>query len=310
MRRSHAERGALGVALAVVAALVLVATPVVLHVLQKRHDRLPYDVEAAYPPGTPLVGGEAFASTVAAIMRHELDAPAGWRPNDFVLWGPAVMADNNANRQRGIIIAVRESVRVLKDHLTKVSSNQFDENLQAADTLFRNDETKFWFPSAERRFREGVDRLDRYVAGLAESPPRSKPIEGRNVELIRLFNTWTDLLGHAHATLFAQTEADGSWMPPWRTDDYYYRAQGMAHVIYHLTRAIRREYADAWRDRKPLQRLLDEVEAALGTAAILKPLLVMNGSPDGFLANHRRNLDVFLVDARQKMYSIRDELEK
>jgi hypothetical protein len=28
------------------------------------------------------------------------------------------------------------------------------------------------------------------------------------------------------------------------------------------------------------------------------------------LANHRRNLDAYLVDARQKLYSIREELEK
>ncbi len=292
------------------ALLLLVIVPVALHFLQKRHDRLPYDVEAAYPPGTALVGGEAFASTVAAIVRHELDAPAGWRPNDFVLWGPAVTSDNNANRQQGIIIAVRESVRVLKDHLTKVSSNEFDENLREADTRFRNDERKFWFPSAEGKFREGVELLDRYVAGLARTPPRSQPIEGRNVELIRLFGTWTDLLGDAHANLFKQTEADGGWIPPWRTDDYYYRAQGVAYVLHHLTRAIRREYAEAWRDRKPLLRLLDEVDDALGAAAVLKPLVVLNGAPAGVFANHRRNLDGFVVEARQKMYSIREELEK
>lgn len=290
--------------------VVALVTPVVLHVLQKRHGRLPFDVDQAFPADVPLVGGEAFASTAAAIMRHELDAPAGWRPNDFVLWGPAVTSDNNANRQVGIIIAVRESVRVLKDHLTKVSSNEFDENLREADTLFRNDERKFWFPSAESRFREGVDRLDRYVAGLGSTPRRSQSIEGRNVELIRLFSTWTDLLGDAHAILFKETEPDGSWIPPWRTDDYYYRAQGTAAAIHHLVRAIRREYVDAWRDRGALLRLVDEVTAALGTAAVMKPLVVLNGAPDGIFANHRRNLDGFVVEARQKMYSIREELEK
>jgi hypothetical protein len=28
------------------------------------------------------------------------------------------------------------------------------------------------------------------------------------------------------------------------------------------------------------------------------------------LANHRRNLDTYITEARQKMYSIREELEK
>jgi hypothetical protein len=308
-RRNH-ERGAAGIAVVVALAVLVVIVPLVLHVAHKRRAFLPFDVDAAFPPGRALVGGEAFASAAAALMRHELDSPTGWRPNDFVLWGPAVLADNNANRQRGIIVAVRESVRVLRDHLTKVSATEFDENLRAADTLLRNDETKFWFPSAESRFREAVRRLDAYVAGL-EGPRRtSKPLEGRNVEAIRLFQAWTDLLGDVHANLFKETEPDGSWIPPWRTDDYFYHAQGVAHVLHHLTRAVRREYEQHWGDRKTLLRLLDEIASALGTAAHLKPFVVLDGSADGIFANHRRNLDGYIVDARQKMYSIREELEK
>ena len=90
---------------------------------------------------------------------------------------------------------MRESVRVLRDHLTKVSATEYDENLVAADTMLRNDEYKFWFPSAESRYREAVTALRRYVTGLSAQPPTSKPINRRNVELIRLFQAWTDLLG-------------------------------------------------------------------------------------------------------------------
>jgi hypothetical protein len=52
------------------------------------------------------------------------------------------------------------------------------------------------------------------------------------------------------------------------------------------------------------------VAEALGRGALLKPVVVFDGSPDGLLANHRRNLDGFITEARQKMYSIREELEK
>jgi len=48
----------------------------------------------------------------------------------------------------------------------------------------------------------------------------------------------------------------------------------------------------------------------LGFAARLKPLIVFDGRSDGLLANHRRNLDAYITEARQKMYSIREELEK
>lgn len=297
----------------VILALLLVlcaVIPVGLHFAQKRHNRLPLDVAKHYPVNTPIVSGEVFAATVKAIMEHELSSGTGWRPNDFFLWGPGWWADNNANRQLGIIQAVRESMRVFKDHLTKVSATEFDPNLVIADTAFRNDAEKFWLPSAESKFHEGVQALDRYLAGLKTTPPKSKPINRRNVELIRLFQNWTDLLGDAHANLFKVHEADGRPVSMWRTDDYFYHAQGFAHVMYHLTLALRREYHEDLVTRPTVMALFDEVATALGRAAILKPLVVLDGAPSGLLANHRRNLDVYIIEARQKMYSIREELEK
>ena len=288
---------------AAVFALLLVA-PLTLHFTQKRHDVLPFDVRVAYPDNVKLVGGEAFASTLVELMDHELDSRTGWRPNDLFLWGPALWADNNSNRQLGIIQAVRESTRVMRDHLTKVSATEYDPNLVEADTRLRNDEHKFWFPSAESQFRDAVKALRRYLAGLATDPPTSKPITGRNVELIRLFQSWSDLLGDAHANLLNEKASF------FKTDDYFYHAQGYAHVMYHLMLAIRREYAQALAGRAEVLQMMDHAAASLAEAETIKPLIVLNGSPAGLFANHRRNLDAFIVDARQMMYSIREELEK
>ena len=290
--------------LAVLLALAVLGGPLALHLGQRAHDRLPFDVATRFPDDQPIVGGEVFATTVIEIVQHELQGGTGWRPNDFFLWGPGVLADNNANRQRGIILAVRESVRVLKDHLTKVSSDDYDAHLLAAHTAFQNDAERFWFPSAESKLADGVQSLREYVAGLAATPIRSKRITGRNVELIRLFQAWGDMLGDAHAALFRSPE------PILQTDDDFYRAQGMTHVVGHLTKAVAREYKIDFASRPTLVTLLDEVGAALLHAARLKPLVVLDGTPDGLFANHRRNLDTFVTEARQKMYSIREELEK
>jgi hypothetical protein len=130
------------------------------------------------------------------------------------------------------------------------------------------------------------------------------------VELIRLFQSWGDLLGDAHASLFKQTGADGSAVSVFKTDDYYYHAQGVAHALHHLTLAVQREYADDLINRPALKQLLSEVASALGLAASSKPLVVLDGGPAGLFANHRRNLDATITDARQKLYSIREELEK
>jgi hypothetical protein len=284
--------------------------PIVMHVTQKGHDVLPFSVAKAYPAEQKIVPGEVFATTLAELVEHELGGLSGWRPNDFVLWGPGVLADNNANRQLGIIAGVRESTRVFKDHLTKVSATEYDPNLVAADNAFRNDMTKLWIPSAESKLREGVRALRAYVAGLHTEPPTSKPLNGRNMELIRLFQSWGDLLGDAHASLFKETEADGSPVSFTKTDDYYYHAQGLAHAIHHLAEAVEREYATDFANRPAITQLLREVAQELGHAAEFKPLVVLDGGPAGLLANHRKNLDASIVDARQKIYSIREELEK
>jgi len=281
-----------------------------LHFGQKRHNRLDYDVEQLFPPDKPTVPGEIYASTLAAIMDHELHTGFGWRPNDFFLWGPKVAADNNSDRQLGIIQAVRETTRVFKDHLTKVSSNQYDPNLVIADTDFRNDAEKWILPSAESKYDDGIKHLRMYVTGLHTTPPSSRELNTRAVELIRLIQTWTDLLGDAHANLYRSTKDDGSAVHSWDCDHYFYHSQGYAHVMYHMMQALKREYAGQLKDDPVLKTLFDESIDALGKAAVLKPLIVMNGSPDGLFANHRRNLDAYITEARQKMYSIREELER
>jgi hypothetical protein len=288
--------------------LWLVGT-ILLWVGQGSHNRLSLSLDADYPPGRTFQPGEIFATTLIAIMEHELHDGFGWRPNDFFLWGPKLWADNNSYRQLGILQAVRESMRVFKDHLTKVSSNEYDPDLLEADTLFRNDAQKLWFPSAENRFSHGVERLRDYVAGLQNGSPRSRPITTRNVELMRLFQVWTDLLGDAHANLYKEKEADGSrvW---WRSDEYFYHAQGYAHVEYALLQALKREYHQLLSVKPVMQELFDEAAGALEKAARMNPFVILNGNPSGLFANHRRNLDAYITEARQKMYSIREELEK
>ena len=296
-----------GIAAAAAAAVFLLII-LGLHFGQKSHDRLDYSIDQVFPPNQPFVSGEIYASTLAAIMDHELRTGFGWRPNDFFLWGPHLMADNNSNRQLGIIMAVRETMRVFKDHLTKVSSNQYDPNLVIADTDFRNDATRWILPSAESKYRDGVLHLRMYVTGLHATPQTSSELNQRNIELIKLLQAWTDLLGDAHAMLYRTRNPDGTPIRAWQDDDYFYHAQGYAHVMYYMMIAVQREYYQSQKTKPVLTTLFNDAITPLGQAAMLKPLIVLDGAPDGIFANNRRNLDTFIVESRQKMYSLRNEL--
>ena len=294
----------------VIALTVFVLINLGLHVGQIRHDHLDYSVNQAFPPDKPFVPGEIYAATLAAVMENELNGFFGWRPNDFPLWGMHVMADNNANRQLGIIMAVRETMRVFKDHLTKVSSNEYDPNLVIADTDFRNDAQKWILPSAESKYRDGVRHLHLYIAGLHANPETSRELNQRNVELIRLIQSWGDMLGDAHANLYRTRKDNGSAVHAWDVDDYFYDAQGYAAVMFPMMQAVKSEYHQALTTKPVLAQLFAEAIDPLGKAAMMKPLIVLDGSSDGIFANHRRNLDAYISEARQKMYSIREELER
>ena len=156
--------------------LIWIGGNLALHFGQKHHDILNYNIDQVFPPDKPTEPGGIYASTLAAIMDHELHTGFGWRPNDLYIWGPKVGADNNADRQLGIIQAVRETTRIFKDHLTKVSSNQYDPNLVIADTDFRNDALKWILPSPEGKYDDGIEHLRMYVAGLHSTPPSSRQL--------------------------------------------------------------------------------------------------------------------------------------
>lgn len=286
------------------AVAALVATPFVLHVGQKTHDQLQVPYVRPGEGGVDPEPGENYALAAATIMEHELDGTTGWRPNDLPPFGPSLGADNNSNRQLGILQALRESIRVFKDHMTKVSSDVYDTNLVAADNSLRNDPRKWMIPSAEGRYRDAVKSLRAYVAGLKTNPVKSRPLNSRNIELIRLIQTWGDLLGDAHAELY---KADPSWF---QVDDYFYKAQGFCHTIAHMTPAIEIEYRRELSSRPQLQQLLVEIQAPLQRCATMKPLAIFNGGDTSMVANHRRNLDIYVTEARQKLYSMREELEK
>jgi hypothetical protein len=296
--------------LAGVALAILIAINLALHFGQIYHDRLPFDVDRAFPAGKPFVAGELYATTMAEIVDRELHSGFGWRPNDLFIWGPTLMADNNASRQVGIIMAMRETSRVFKDDLTKISSNEYDPNLVIADTDFRNDAERWMLPSPERKYSDAVAHLRLYVAGLHANPQTSRPLNQRNVELVTLFEAWGDLLGDAHAMLYMTNNPDGSPVHAWQDDDYFYHAQGYAHVMYYMLLAVKREYHQTQAVKPVIEQLMDETLAPLQRAATMKPLIVLDGSETGIFANHRHNLDAYISEARQKMYSIREELER
>ena len=244
------------------------------------------------------------------------DMSSNWLPND--LFWPTVLLDNMPNFQLGELEVVRYNVRVLRDNLSRMrTTDRLDHQAEAAFTSLSNDPYKWWFPSAESRWRLSYDYLEVYYRNLASGRSQFYP---RADNLIELLNQYLSLMGGANTRLInaprdivstlaleeQKEKAPASVVDidiPWRQiDDNFYYAQGVAFALYESFRAIKVDFLEVLTDKNSVA-LVDKILEILSRCQF-EPLIVFNGDPDSIFANHSLNLSGLFNDARQKINSL------
>lgn len=295
--------------IALVALALLVIFVVVVMFLNSR--KPPYhSLEGA----DKQVKGAHFVRINQALIK---DMSENWLPND-IFW-PTVFLDNMPNFQIGVLEVVRYNTRVLRDNLSRMrTTDKLDFSVEAAFTALSNDPYKWWFPSAESKWRIAHARLTAYYKDLARGNSHFSP---RADNLVELLNQYLSLMGGVNTrlvnaprdikkTLSVEVEKGKTGSPatviidiPWhKIDDNFYYAQGVAYALYESFRAIRIDFAEVLSDKNSVQ-LADKVLEVLARCQF-EPLIVFNGNPDSIFANHSLNLSGVFNDARQKMNSL------
>lgn len=237
------------------------------------------------------IPGVTFVETMIQLMRYELDERfLGWRPNDLIL---GRFTDNVNNYQLGVLEAMRFTTLRLKDSLTRMGeADSYDKDLESALNLFMNKATLFWFPSAESSYSEAVKHLENFQAKLQNG---QRFFYYRVDNLLSLIRTYNDLLGNVNKTLIIGTHADGSKVSFFEVDDYFYYAKGVAHVLYEIMKVVRVGYKDQLITLDAVD-IMDEILHELHRAEEMDPWIILDGDLDGFLANHRANLNAPLSE--------------
>jgi hypothetical protein len=260
------------------------------------------------------VKGTHFIRTNQALLRQMQE---NWLPND--LFWPTALLDNAPNYQIGILEVVRYNVRVLRDNLSRMrTTDRLDPNAEAAFTALSNDPYKWWFPSAESKWKQGFQSLDGFYLNLVSGKARFFP---RADNLVELLSQYVSLMGGVNTRLInaprdlgetVSMEGDkmGDSGPgtvaveiPWtHLDDNFYYAQGVAYALYESFRAIESDFDQVLRDKNaiPLVRKILE----LLNRCQFEPFFIFNGDPDSIFANHSLNVSGVFNDARQKMNSL------
>jgi hypothetical protein len=261
------------------------------------------------------VKGACFVKMNQALIQQMYE---NWLPND--LFWPTVLLDNMPNFQTGQLEVVRYNVRVIRDNLSRMrTTDKLDPYAEAAFTSLSNDPYKWWFPSAESKWKLGYQSLETFYQKLLTGESNFYP---RADNLVELLNQYASLMGGVNTRLInaprdidktlslEEHEEDSSGGPrlvdidiPWHViDDNFYYAQGVAYALYESLRAIRVDFLEVLVDKNSLN-LMDKILEELGRCNF-EPLIVFNGDPDSIFANHSLNLSGVFNDARQKINSL------
>jgi len=261
--------------------------------------------------GDPKIKGTYFIKTNLALIEQ---MRANWMPND--LFWPTIFLDNMPNFQIGQLEVVRYNVRVLRDNLSRMrTTDKLDPYAEAAFTALSNDPYKWWFPSAESKWKLSYENLQSFHANLLKKESNFYP---RADNLVELLNQYLSLMGGANTrlinapgdikkTLSIEKDKEGQRLVdidiPWtQIDDNFYYAQGIAYALYESFKAIRIDFKDVLIDKNSME-LVDKIIEYL-ERCYFEPLIIFNGDPDSIFANHSLNLSGVFNDARQKMNSL------
>jgi hypothetical protein len=246
----------------------------------------------------PEVLGLAFTDAVIRVMKDELDSFGGWRPNDLIfgrLW------HNRKYEQLGELEVIRQTVRIFKQNIARSGGmDKFDPRMAIAEAEFWNDPGKFWFPSAESKYRNGIKAIFKYRDALLSGEAKFYP---RSDNLYLLMDQYIAILGDVHHQLMRR---DAKYF---EIDNIYFYARGAAYAMAEILSAVQVDFSEEIKSRG-LSKLMRESIEPLKEGSGLAPLIILNGSSDDLRANHRLNLAAYISEARTKLYAMIETLQK
>jgi hypothetical protein len=235
--------------------------------------------------------GVATVEAIIAPMEYELEERFwGWRPNDLINF-----TDNVNNYQLGVLEVTRRAVVSLNERISRTgSTDAFVPSLEDATNWFMIKATKYWFPSAETKYQEGINDLNRYRNALQA---KRATFYTRADNLIPLLASFEDLLGSCDENLVKHVEDDGSEVSWLKADNYFFYAKGVAASMTPILEAIHHDFLITLETRHGTE-LLHHAIVSCQTAAGLDPWLITDSGLDGILANHRANMAAPVSHAR------------
>jgi len=259
-------------------------------------------------------GSHAVAMTAALIEREVNDKR--WTSNDpwFV---PSAFLDNMPNYQQGVVSALARFSFELTDQLGRTrGSSQADPDLQSASGLLQYaGDVWVWDPSvslmprasSEAQYREARSALLKYNVRLAAG---EAVFERRGDNLMATLDRIALDIGSSSAVLDqAVVENSGSFIDT-SADDHFYNVKGQLYAYYLLLDALGKDF-DTLITERELNSAWEQMLDSMLKAAMLSPMVVVNGAPDAQIQpSHLASQGFYLLRARTQLREITNILLK
>ena len=278
-----------------------------------------------------MVTGYVTAATFMKVTDTLLEKRGGYMSNDIL--PPFVFMDNIPNWEFGVLVQVRDMVRVMRNDISRSQSqSKEDDDLAEADPKFHFDNDSWWFPSTESKLREGRLHFHAYLERLSDDNDMDAQFFARTDNLVTWLTLVEKRLGDLSQTLSASvgedrvntdTEGDDvatystykpselrvqtSW---WEIDDNFYEARGATWALIHFLKAIEIDFRPVLEKKNALvslQQIIRELEATQDT--IWTPM-ILNGSGFGVFANHSLVMASYISRANAGVIDLRRILER
>jgi len=199
------------------------------------------------------------------------------------------------NFQLGVLEVTRRTAVTLAQRISRTGSTAaFDSDLENAMNWLMIKADRYWFPSAESKYRASLDEIRNYFHRLEKGEAQ---FYTRTDNLIPLLTAYQDLLGSSDENLVKSYEDDGSPVGYFKSDDYFFYAQGVASAMVTILEAIEKDF-NIMVSREGGMEVLHHAIESCHHAMQIDPWVILNSDLSSVFANHRLNMAAPISHAR------------
>lgn len=296
----------------------------------ERFDPKQKSLEHAAEHGHNMAVGYTTTATLIEVINTLLDKRGGYMSNDIM--PPWVFLDNQPNWEFGVLTQSRDLARAMRNDLSRSQTQSTeDPDLAEADPMLHYDNSRWFPPDTEGRYRKAVAYLESYLTRLSSPTDANAQFYARADNLTDWLSVVEKRLGSLSQRLSAsigqaRLNTDLSGDPdarqstatpnivmvktPWtEIDDVFYETRGTAWALVQFLQAMEVDFEDVLRKKNAqisFRQIIRELEIALSP---LQAPMVLNGSQFGLFANHSLIMANYISRANAAIIDLRKLLQ-